>query len=427
MGLTEPTLSFTIPSIHDDNVINARIYHPAESPNDLFAVEQHGRRGAIVAHPYAPLGGSYDDPVVGLVASQILKEGFVVCTFNFRYERLLPGYMAYAEWGDRGAHGSPGHTSWTGVKEREDYMAVAAFMIQYLHRSSTHNSSEQSLLPSDYAIQLILAGYSYGSLITSHLPDPQEIVKSLFVAEDGTAVAEIKSRAGTLAVQVIEELKATRRSFETSGSRSMSSPNAKKHGHTLSVGGEETSPEKRRQSHEGRLSSDLRRSVEFPGKIASLRKKNHHRHEGTTMASNLETPPLSVEASYLLISPLLPPVSSLATLPFGFRSLRHNHEELSNRLSLHHSLVVFGDDDIFTSVHKLRKWAKTISEAPSSAFRYVEIEHAGHFWRDHDVQNALKTAVTEWIKSWSRRDAALTTIQSIDVRTRGKADPDLRP
>lgn len=89
MGLPEPTLSFTIPSIHDDTVINARIYHPADSADDPFGTEQHQKRGAIVAHPYAPLGGSYDDPVVGLVASQILKEGFVVCTFNFRYERLL--------------------------------------------------------------------------------------------------------------------------------------------------------------------------------------------------------------------------------------------------------------------------------------------------------------------------------------------------
>ncbi|TID22766.1 Alpha/Beta hydrolase fold [Venturia nashicola] len=403
MGLPEPTLSFTIPSIHDDTVINARIYHPADPTSDGFGIEEHGRRGAIVAHPYAPLGGSYDDPVVGLVANQILKEGFVVCTFNFR-----------------GAHGSSGRTSWTGVKEREDYTAVAAFMIQYLHHSSTHNFSEQSLLPSDHAIQLVLGGFSYGSLITSHLPDSQEIVKSLVEAEDGKAMAEIKSRAGSLAVQVVHELKATRISFEANRSRSMSIANAKTHGHTLSVGGEETSPEKRRHSREGRLSSDLRRSIDLPRKIASLRRKNHHKHESTAVASNSEPPPLHVESSYLLISPLRPPVSSLATLPFGFRSLRHNHEELSKRLSLHHSLAVFGSDDIFTSAHKLRKWAKSISEVQNSVFRYVEIEHAGHFWRDPGVQKALKSAISEWIKSWSRRDAALTTIQSIDVRAIGE-------
>jgi len=89
MGLPEPTLSFTIPSIHDDTTIDARIYHPADTLTDPFGHEQNGKRGAIIAHPYAPLGGSYDDPVVGIVASQVLKEGFVVCTFNFRYRALF--------------------------------------------------------------------------------------------------------------------------------------------------------------------------------------------------------------------------------------------------------------------------------------------------------------------------------------------------
>lgn len=416
MGLPEPTLSFTVPSIHDDTTIDARIFHPTESTNDPFGHDQYGKRGAIIAHPYAPFGGSYDDPVIGLIASQVLKEGFVVCTFNFRYETLTVDAANCTDVGDRGAHGSQGHTSWTGVREREDYIAVAAFMIEYLHQSSTHDSNEQSLLPSDHAIKLIFGGYSYGSLITSHLPDPQEIVKSLHEAEQGTAIAEIKSRAETLVTQVNEELRAERVALEAK--RSPSSPNAKKHGHTLSVGGEETSPEKRRQSHEGRLSSDLRRSLDLPRKIASLRRKNQFRHEITAVTSNSESPPIHVEPSYLLISPLLPPISSLATLPFGFRSLRHNNDELSKRLSLHHSLAVFGNDDVFTSAHKLRKWAQSISEEQGSEFRYVEIEHAGHFWRDHGVQNALKTAIKNWICTWSRRDAAMTTIQSIDTRAR---------
>jgi alpha/beta superfamily hydrolase len=84
MGLPEPTLSFTIPSgIHDDTVLDARIYHPTNTESS-FDDEEVTKRGAIIAHPYAPLGGSYDDPIVGLVAGQVLKEGFVVCTFNFR-------------------------------------------------------------------------------------------------------------------------------------------------------------------------------------------------------------------------------------------------------------------------------------------------------------------------------------------------------
>ena len=41
-------------------------------------------KGAIVAHPYAPLGGSYDDPVVQIAVSVLLRTGFVVGTFNLR-------------------------------------------------------------------------------------------------------------------------------------------------------------------------------------------------------------------------------------------------------------------------------------------------------------------------------------------------------
>jgi alpha/beta superfamily hydrolase len=42
------------------------------------------KRAAIVAHPYAPMGGCYDDPVVDVVAATILKQGYIVGTFNFR-------------------------------------------------------------------------------------------------------------------------------------------------------------------------------------------------------------------------------------------------------------------------------------------------------------------------------------------------------
>jgi alpha/beta superfamily hydrolase len=42
------------------------------------------KKAAIVAHPYPVLGGCYDDPVVDLVSSTILEQGFLVGTFNFR-------------------------------------------------------------------------------------------------------------------------------------------------------------------------------------------------------------------------------------------------------------------------------------------------------------------------------------------------------
>lgn len=81
--LPEPTLTFTIPSVHDGLHLDCRIYHPASlraNPNALV----WQRHGAVLAHPYAPLGGSYDDPVVEIVGETMLREGLLLATFNFR-------------------------------------------------------------------------------------------------------------------------------------------------------------------------------------------------------------------------------------------------------------------------------------------------------------------------------------------------------
>lgn len=83
--LPPPTLSFTIPSIQDDTVLQCRVYHPScLAPASVSQITDWKKKAAIVAHPYAPLGGCYDDPVVNAIAATILKQGWVVATFNFR-------------------------------------------------------------------------------------------------------------------------------------------------------------------------------------------------------------------------------------------------------------------------------------------------------------------------------------------------------
>lgn len=117
----KPTLAFTIPSLRDETVLDCRIYIPnhlldVAAPSSSLSVPatpdsdtRRGRRGnggtpigntshtgngrrdgsrkkaAIIAHPYAPLGGSSDDYIVQEVAGEMLKQGFVVGLFNFRY------------------------------------------------------------------------------------------------------------------------------------------------------------------------------------------------------------------------------------------------------------------------------------------------------------------------------------------------------
>ena len=84
--MIEPAFSFTIPSLHDDIPLDCRIYHPKNFGVGLnhASEKSHSLRGAVIAHPYAPLGGTFDDTVVLAVAQCLLHEGYVVGTFNFR-------------------------------------------------------------------------------------------------------------------------------------------------------------------------------------------------------------------------------------------------------------------------------------------------------------------------------------------------------
>ena len=85
-SLPKPSLTFSVPSVHDGLALDCRVYHPpslAVSPRpDTPPWQKHA---AVVAHPYAPLGGCYDDPIVDIVSATLLRLGFLVVTFNFRF------------------------------------------------------------------------------------------------------------------------------------------------------------------------------------------------------------------------------------------------------------------------------------------------------------------------------------------------------
>lgn len=79
-----PPTSFSIPSIHDGGKLECRVYRPQQFEN-IQSAPAATICGAIVAHPYAPLGGCYDDPVVNFVGDELFQAGYFVGTFNFRY------------------------------------------------------------------------------------------------------------------------------------------------------------------------------------------------------------------------------------------------------------------------------------------------------------------------------------------------------
>jgi hypothetical protein len=82
--LPSPTHTFTIPSIYDGIKLACRLYFPLQLSGPRTPM-QWRVQGAIVAHPYASLGGCYDDPVVSFIGGELLDAGYVVGTFNFRY------------------------------------------------------------------------------------------------------------------------------------------------------------------------------------------------------------------------------------------------------------------------------------------------------------------------------------------------------
>jgi hypothetical protein len=82
MCLPNPGYSFTIPSVYDDTTLDCRLYHPKQHHD---SDPLHPTKAAIIAHPYAPLGGCYDDPVVASMGKALLNAGYIVGTFNFRY------------------------------------------------------------------------------------------------------------------------------------------------------------------------------------------------------------------------------------------------------------------------------------------------------------------------------------------------------
>lgn len=409
MSLSSPHFTFTIPSVHDDTLLSCRLYLPRKH---FVSGEGQAPKAAIVAHPYAPLGGCYDDPVVNSVGVLLSRAGYVVGTFNFR-----------------GASGSAGHTSWSAKPELGDYVSFYGFMIHYLNGLMSEDyrqfsevakqqpSSEPSATEWDRTFgssvvqpRLILAGYSYGCMIASHLPSIDRVVKLFKGAARGSAESEIQLRASHLSSQTMKDLKlkqelnhgpaSLRIPKYHIGSRKSSSP--------VLVGGFESEATEQRIDQESRRSLDARKSLD------RVRVKIHarpHRHPDTSVGivgavqAGLDCSMISPQICYLLISPVLSPVATFATFFSSLSFKEREFEKYTSQQDGGHqitrcpSLAVYGSKDFFTSAKKLRKWAHGLSQTPGSIFQYREVDGAGHFWRETSTLEQMKNHVGEWENS----------------------------
>jgi alpha/beta superfamily hydrolase len=312
----------------------------------------------------------------------------------------------------RGAHGSRGRTSWSGRPELDDYTSYAAFFMHYMcyiqptPTSDPISTSEPSPIspPSSYhtATQndtgptVILGGYSYGSMILRHLPPVPTILQPFTSPIAGSAADEIIHRARKLAHQTNLEWHNIARDETGAGRPSQAEHSSRA---LMAIGGEETSPDKRRSSR------DVRRSVEGGSRLeirTRLRSLSHRRRENSNSLVPLETPSMILtmpDVRYLLISPLTAPISTLAAPALGHKFWSKSRDGGHDIIAKHPSLAVYGDQDTFTSAKKIREWSEQLKAEPSSRFTSIEVTGAGHFWIESDVEAKLRTALKNWESS----------------------------
>jgi pimeloyl-ACP methyl ester carboxylesterase len=305
----------------------------------------------------------------------------------------------------RGAHASKGRTSWSGRPELDDYTSYVAFFMHYmcytqptptLEPTSTPEPSSKPSPSNDIHPIVILGGYSYGSMILRHLPPLPTILQPFASPTAGSAADEILLRARRLADQ--SNMEWHNIAFEAQARRkSQAGPNNPRP--SMTMGGEETSPDKRRSSR------DVRRSLEGSSLLeirTRLRSLSHRRREN----SNTLAPPGTNSATftmpnirYLLISPLTSPISTLAAPALGHKFWSKSKDGCQDIFGKHPSLAIYGDQDIFTSAKRIREWSNQLKAAPGSRFTSVEVAGAGHFWAESDVEAKLRAALKDWESS----------------------------
>ncbi|EGD94202.1 hypothetical protein TESG_01724 [Trichophyton tonsurans CBS 112818] len=331
MALPKPTHQFKIPSVYDDALLQCRIYHP-DYAKGIDQNTIYERKGAMIAHPYAPLGGCYDDPVVAVVASELLQAGYVVGTFNLR-----------------GAGGSQGRTSWTAKPELGDFISFHLFLIHYivgldpsLDHDSTLAGNDASLMEDSLCPSIIVSGYSYGSMLARYSPSSRVILSAFQEPKQNEPAYKILQEARNLSSKRNGEARVHTCSNESSSSGS-----------------------------------------------------------GTIITKTKE-----INTSYLLISPLLPPIilftATSLLLPASKLTITVNGEtlppsDLQDKVLEHETLAIFGENDGFTSSKKLMGWSVELKKLGGSRFDSVMVKGAGHFWHEHEAEPRMRKAIQEWI------------------------------
>lgn len=249
---------------------------------------------------------------------------------------------------------------------------------------------------------LILGGYSYGSLMAMSLPSVESILGIFACVSIGSAAAEIRLRAARLSKQWNTEILQTRRR-----GRTLNVEDSSRSPSTI-CGGEESEPGTGRTSHDSRKSIDvvrksLDRSRAKLGLGRSCSSEDRASSLGKETLENVELPVPQVR--FLLISPLLPPISTLLAMATRLWPSNKTKETpdssslqpMQSKLWTKPTLAIYGDHDLFTSHKRLRKWAEQLNEKPASYFISSEITGVGHFWHEDGAADKMRSVIREWL------------------------------
>jgi hypothetical protein len=378
----------------------------------------------------------------------------------------------------RGASGAPGRTSWRSIAEQNDYISFIGFMVTYLDHIQppawpiqfseytkselevrrlspissqavplSKSNSKASTAPApnqnDTRPLLLLAGYSYGALITARLPPILASILNPFQTPiTGSPHAEIRLRAGFIADQ---QNKFMNESFSTLHSdhaqdeapslTSASVRGASANAGDVQIGGHEDLPKSTHESHRSRTSMPLDPHVKEGERGRRIARSAHfgHRTKPSSAGSGTSSPPMQetkgperssevtaaqnrealavmpnvgddLSVAYLLVSPLHGWVNSLATMSPFVTDSGNSVPEHEMKLTVDPTLALFGDDDVFVSVNKLRAWAEKMHAACErkgnlNNFMHREIPGAGHFWHHHEAMQILRDEVKLFVSS----------------------------
>lgn len=281
---------------------------------------------------------------------------------------------------DRGAGASEGTTSWMGRGEMGDYVSFYGFLVYYLSLIHAANSPETEFEAEEeeQRMEILLGGYSYGSMIAAHLPTLETVLSLLAAPAKGSPADGILEQAERLAGLWKGDADSSGERVSVEGAGSGSRQPARPGRRLISVLGERL------------LISVMSQEVES--------------------AAGGDPVSMPVPAvSFLLISPILPPISSVLTMTVGsqlnldFRTTQGVRVRTSQprvQLTTHPALAVYGGNDMFTSAGKLRKWCGQLMSVPGSRLRSQEVRDATHFWHSRESMCQLRMAIKDWLAEW---------------------------